>query len=238
MEHDKSTSYNGITTIVFDEFLTRQVYITDEFVLFCNVCSTIIRHRNNVKIYMLGNTVNKYCPYFSEMGLTHIKEQKQGTIDLYRYGESGLTVAVEYCKPFAKGKDSDIYFAFENPKLSMITGGQWELDIYPHLPFKYQPKDILLIYFIVFDDIILQCEIVEKEGDTFTFIHEKTTPLKDTENDIIFSLGYSPKLNYKRNIMKPQTNIDKKIAWYFSTGRVFYQNNEVGEVVNNYLKQC
>ncbi|MGC5276152.1 hypothetical protein ACPXAM_23725, partial [Escherichia coli] len=88
--------------------------------------------------YMLGNTVNKYCPYFAEMGLEHIPKMTQGTIDVYAYGNSDLTVAVEYCKsPDSKVKEaSHKYFAFNNPKLEMITGGAWELNIYPHLPYK------------------------------------------------------------------------------------------------------
>ena len=96
MEHDKSTSFPGIGTVIFDEFITRTLYLKDEFVLFMNVLSTIIRHRTDVKIFMIGNTVNKYCPYFKEMGLTHIKDMKPGNIDVYTYGESKLTVAVEY----------------------------------------------------------------------------------------------------------------------------------------------
>ena len=92
MEHDKSTSYPDITTIVFDEFLTRRYYLPDEFILFMNVLSTIIRHRSNVKIFMLGNTVNKYCPYFAEMGLKHIGQMEQGTIDIYKFGKGNLTM--------------------------------------------------------------------------------------------------------------------------------------------------
>lgn len=96
MEHDKSSSYPNITTVIFDEFITRQYYLTDEFVIFMNVLSTIIRQRDNVRIFMLGNTVNKYCPYFKEMGLKHISEMKQGDIDIYSYSNSKLSVAVEY----------------------------------------------------------------------------------------------------------------------------------------------
>ena len=59
MEHDKSTSYPNINTIVFDEFLTRTSYWVDEFVIFCNVLSTIIRDRSDVKVFMLGNSVNQ-----------------------------------------------------------------------------------------------------------------------------------------------------------------------------------
>lgn len=243
MEHDKSTSYPDICTICFDEFLTRTVYLPDEFVLFCNVISTIVRHRTDVKIFMLGNTVNKYCPYFKEMGLKHIREMKAGDIDLYNYGESGLKVAVEYTEPNAKGKKSDIYFAFDNPKLQMITGGTWEIDIYPHCPIKYKPKDIKFIFFIQFEDVLLQCEIVAfKKGrnkGSFIFIHPKTTELKNPEEDLIYSTNeYKHLRNWKRNILKPTDIIDKKITEYFKKDKVFFSDNETGEVVRNYLMWC
>ena len=237
-EHNKSISYPRVTTILFDEFLTKHLYLNDEFVIFMNTVSTIVRQRTDVKIYMLGNTVNQYCPYFQEMGLDHVLKMEQGSIDVYRYGDSKLTVAVEYCSNTRTKKENNFYFAFNNPKLEMITGGAWELNIYPHCPIKYKPKDIQLAYFILFNDLIYQCEIVLKDNITFTFIHIKTTELKDTEKDLIYSLDYVPKMNYNRSILKPINNIQKKILWYFKTDRVYYQNNEVGDAIHNYLKVC
>ena len=239
MEHDKSTSYPDITVVVFDEFISRTGYLADEFVAYMNVLSTIIRHRTDVKIFMLGNTVNKYCPYFNEMGLKHIKNMKQGTIDLYTYGDTELTVAVEYCSPISKeGKDSDVYFAFDNPKLQMITGGAWEIDLYPHCPYKYRPKDIKFTYFIQFDEDLLQCEIISVDHRYFTFIHRKTTDLKNTDKDIIYTTEYDPRPNYKRNITKPTDDLEKKIAMHYKKDKIFYQDNEVGEIVRNYLLWC
>ena len=238
MEHDKSTAYPNITTILFDEFLSRTGYLPDEFVIFMNVLSTIIRDRTNVKIYMLGNTVNKYCPYFAEMGLKHIKEMESGDIDVYKYGDSELLVAVEYTPTNKRGKASDFYFAFDNPKLSMITGGAWELEIYPHCPVKYKPKDILFTYFIKFDDNLLQCEIVYHDKLYFTFIHPKTTELKQPEKDLIYSPEFSPLPNMRRKITKPQTPMEKKIAQFFIDDKVFYSDNDTGEVIRNYLMFC
>ena len=238
MEHDKSTSYPDVTTVLFDEFLTRTIYLTDEFVLFMNVLSTIIRDRKDVKIFMLGNTVNKYCPYFGEMGLKHIKDMKIGDIDVYRYGDSNLTVAVEYTPTNKKGKDSDLYFAFDNPKLSMITGGAWEIDIYPHCPVKFTPNEILFTYFIIFDDSTLQCEIVLHENNCFTFIHPKTGEIKNPESDFVYTPEFSSKPNYRRKITKPVSKLEKKIASFYMTDKVFYANNETGEIVRNYLLWC
>lgn len=238
MEHDKSTSYPDITTICFDEFLTRTVYLPDEFVLFCNVISTIARHRTDVKIFMLGNTVNKYCPYFAEMGLKHIREMKPGDIDIYNYGESGLKVAVEYTRPNKEGKQSDVYFAFDNPKLQMITSGAWEIEIYPHCPVKYKPRNVLFQFFIDFDHSLLHCEVVYCDGMGFVFVHPKTSELKQPDKDIIYSTSYNAAPNWRRNILKPTDRIDKKIALLFKQEKVFYSDNETGEVLRNYLLWC
>lgn len=237
-EHDKSTSYPTIRTVVFDEFITRRGYVDDEFVLFMNVLSTIIRQRDDVKIFMLGNTVNKFCPYFNEMGLTHLKQMKPGNIDLYQYGNGNLKLAVEYTLPTVKGKASDVYFAFDNPKLSMITGGAWEIDIYPHSPCKYLPKEIKFTYFIEFDGQTLQADIVKHNGNIFTFIHPKTTPLKHPDKDIIFSTAYDPRPNWRRNILKPYDEIGKRITQLIATDKVYYSSNDVGDVMFNYLKWC
>lgn len=236
-EHDKSTSFPNVRMVIFDEFLTNRLYLNDEFVLFMNTISTIVRKREDCKIYMLGNTVNKFSPYFSEMGLHHIQKMKQGTIDLYHYGNSGLSVAVEYCETLESKstKVSNKYFAFNNPKLEMITGGAWELNIYPHLPIKYKPKNILLTYFIDFNDHLYQCEIVNVDSVYFTYIHIKTTPLQ-SKNDLVYSLDYNPQPNYNRSLYRPINKTQNKILWFYKNDKIFYQDNSIGDAISNYLK--
>lgn len=240
VEHDKGESDQDITVVFFDEFITRGAYLPDETTEFFACLSTIIRHRDDVTIYMCANTVNKYgCPYFDEMGLTNIKTMKQGTIDVYTYGDSGLRVAVEYCGNNGEksSKPSDIYFAFnnENLHLQMITSGAWELDIHPHLPEKYLPKEVFYTYFIEFDGELLQCEIVAKSDRTFTYIHPKTTKLQERPTDIIFSLKDSPLPNHRKYINKPYDKIGRTIWEYFLRNKVFYSSNEVGEIVQQYI---
>lgn len=239
-EHDKGSSNPDINTIFFDECITRDNYLTDEFVLFMNTISTIVRYRDTVKIYMCGNTISKYCPYFTEMGLRHIKDMKPGDIEVYNYGDSRLKVAVEFSDmPNKKGKPSDFYFAFDNPRLKMITGGgAWEMDIYPHCPIRYENKHIVFNYFIKFEDDILQCEIVQIDDSIFTFIHRKTTELKDVNNDLIFSPEFSIRPNWRRRLTQPHNEMEKKICSFFVSDKVYYQSNEIGEIVRAYLQWC
>lgn len=240
-EHDKSTSYPDINTILFDEFLTRQIYLQDEFVLFMNTVSTIVRHRDDVKIFMCANTVNKSAPYFSEMGLKHIKNQKQGTIEIYTYGDSGLSVAVEYCSNVNKeGKPSDKYFAFDNPKLQMITGGAWEMALYPHLTrdMRYKPQDILHTFFIIWEDDIIQGEIIDLDGDRFIYFHRKTTDIKHDEEDHIYCVEVMPGYNYNQYIQVTRNKTEKWIWKLIVENKVFYQDNETGEIIRNYINWC
>lgn len=237
-EHYKSTSYPNIKTILFDEFITRQYYLPEEFVKFQNLLSTIIRLRTDVKIFMCGNTINKFCPYFAEMGLSGIKKQQRGTIDIYTYGESTLKVAVEYSDFPSKKKASNKYFAFNNPKLEMITHGGWEIDIYPHLPQKYMPKNVLSVFYILFDEEMLQGNIICVDGKTFIYLHRKTTPIKEDNERLVYQQIPNYKLNYRTNILKPYGKLDTFILTLIKREKIFYQDNEIGEIMNNYIKWC
>lgn len=239
MEHDKSTSYPRITLIFFDEVISRMQYLPNEFVIFMNVLSTIIRQRDNVTIYMCANTVNKYCPYFQEMGLGHVEDMEPGTIDIYQYGESKLKVAVERTRDHSiGGRKSEVYFAFDNPSLQMITGGAWELDLYPHIPREYDDGEIIFKYFIDFNDQILQAEVLLYSDCCFTYIHRKTGDIRHPDKDLIFSDKYDPRPNHMRDLQHPTSQLGKKVAQFFRDDNVYYQDNDVGELVRNYLMFC
>ena len=240
MEHEKGNSYPLIKTVLFDEFMSRGMYLPDEFVLFMNTLSTIIRHRNDVTIFMCANTVDMIgCPYFKEMGLKHVKEMKKGDIDVYQYGNSGLKVAVEYAdSPNKEGKPSDVYFAFDNAKLKMITSGEFELDFYAHITGHIDKNDIMFSYFIIYDDTLLQADVIQRDNETFTFIHPKTTPIKYEDKDVIFTTDANPQYNYFGKLTKPINKAVRKLFWYFVANKVFYSDNETGEVVAHYLYWC
>ena len=237
-EKYKSLAFPKITTILNDEFISMSGgYLTDEFLLFTSILSTIIRNRDNVKIFLCANAIPSYNPYIIEMGLTRFKKMEAGKIDIYHYGNTKLVVAVEHTGTAlkTKGKKSDVYFAFDNPQLKMITEGDFMFALYPHAPFKWIPKEIKFIYFIVFDGEIFQCEVIHHEKNWITYIHEKTTPLKDEDNDLIYSQEIDPRPNHSRKILTPANPLQNAIARFFMEEKVFYQDNRVGEQVNQYL---
>ena len=244
MEHFKSLSFPRIKTIIFDEFIARNGYLPNEWQLFTNTLSTIIRERDDVEIIMLGNTVNKYSIYFEEMGIKHIGEQKEGTIDVYKYNKLmgnrtvQLEVVVEMTPSTSKkgGKPSEVYFAFDNPQLQMITDGSWEISLYPHLNVKLRPMDIITNFFVEFNREILHGQIcIVDDVGYFVFIHLKTTPLKNENEDIIYTTYSDERWNYKTCLTKQSDKLSIFIMTCLRENKIFYSTNEVGEIFRNYI---
>lgn len=238
-EHDKGFTLPDVYHIFFDEFFTRFGYLADEYVTFSHALSTFLREKDIATVYMCGNTMNGgYCPYFKEMGLTEIKKMKRGDIDVYKYGNTGLRVGVFMTDSLpSRIKKSNVYFAFNNPKLSMITGDGdvWEMDIFPHCPIKYQPKHVYFSFFMIFDNITYQADLIYKDTHIFIFIHDKTTPIKYPDKDLIYTSEYKSGLNYRQTIFKPINQIEKTILLLFLQNKVFYQDNEIGNAIKNFL---
>ena len=120
----------------------------------------------------------------------------------------------------------------------MITSGKWELAIYPHLPTGYKIKsdDILFTFYVIFGNKKLGCDVIQKDGDIFIFVRPQTTELK--ENSLIYCLDYTPSMYLRKSFLNPLDKIDSKIKGLFSCNRVFYQSNDIGEIMHNYLLSC
>ena len=242
-ENTKGEDRGEVHTIVFDEFMTRSGYLNNEFVRFMNLLSTLIRDRENVVVYMLANTVNKYCPYFAEMGLKNIDKLAQGEIAVYTYGSSDLTVAVELCDEVQATKQTaSKYFAFDNPQLQMITRGAWEFQIYPRAPYKILPEDIVLKFYIQFAEQLLACEVVHSTlkqycNDVFIFVHPQTKDISIDDSTIMYVSDFSSCRMHVRFLKDQPTEGHKIIYSLIQRKAVCFSDNDTGEVFRNWLQE-
>lgn len=59
----KSSVYENIKTIIIDEYpieKNKRYYLPNEGMLLMGIFDSIIRNRNDVKIFILGNSVERY----------------------------------------------------------------------------------------------------------------------------------------------------------------------------------
>lgn len=240
-ENTKGMDRGELHIIVFDEFMTRVGYLTNEFVQFMNLLSSLIRDRDDATIYMLANTVNKYCPYFKEMGLKNIENLPKGEIAVYTYGDSRLTVAVEICdEVLATKKVASKYFAFDNPQLQMITKGEWEFQIYPRPPYKIFEDDIQLRFYIRFAENMLCCEIIHPVikshcNDVFIFVHPQTKDINIDDYTIMYVQDFSTCRMHVRFIKDCPTEAHKLICGLIQRKSVCFSDNDTGEIFRNWL---
>lgn len=241
-ESAKGADNGYFSTVLFDEFLTRQFYLRDEFIIFTQLMSSIIRNRDGTTVYMLANTVNKYCPYFQEMGLYNIEKQKQGTIDVYQMKDKELSIAVEYCGASKTTRKVNKYFAFDNPRLKMVTKGTWEIDNYPHCPIEYDKRDIVQHCFIKFGANLIHGEIVccvdgLKRKHLFVYFYQQTKPIDVDRIKVLYTDIPDSDILHCTSIREKPTKAHKLFIDLIQTHNDFYNTNETGEIVRNWKIQ-
>lgn len=176
-----SQTYPHVSNIIFEEFITRGLYIDNEPVLLMNFVSTVARD-DDICVWLMGNSISRVNPYFQTWCLRNIPRQKVGTIDDYYFtrtdadGEQITTkIAVERCKNL--GTKSKMFFGDAG---KMITGGSWDTHEYPHLPRDDEGKlkpykslyEVLLINMGY--KFVLQYCIDEKTGGTWVYVYPYT----------------------------------------------------------------
>lgn len=241
-EHYKSLSFPDVTTIGFDEFISENhQYLPNEFKRFTSVLSTVIRSRDDVEIYLTGNTVDANCIYWNEFRIIEIiKKMQEGDIYHYQPKNRNTDIAIEWAESITTntGRVLNVYTDFDTANSDMINKGLWDTDNYPHLPFSYSTADVLFTFFIEYNTEKYQCEIIDKYNTPYIYIHRKTTEWKNPDEDLIYGDNPTGKPNYSINIFKPEFKIQKKICDLFYYNKVFYQDNMVGDSINSFLNWC
>lgn len=238
-ENTKGADKGEIAYLIFDEFMSREGYLTNEFVLFMNVVSSFIRDRDSTIIYLLGNTVSKYCPYFAEFGIKGIEKMKKGEIQVIHYDTKGLTMAIEYCDGVEATRKVSKYFAFQNPRLSMITGGEWEIPHYPHIPISINEDVIIKRVFIKFDGNIIACDICRDVScnGMILCVHEHNKTIQNENKQLIYCREPDSNPLHVHDLRSKPTKINDLFIQLVLQSKVFYSTNDVGEIFSNFFME-
>lgn len=230
--HTNGSSFPEVKNIIFDEFLTRSVYLPDEVPNFLTILSNIIRERDDVTITLLGNTVNKSSIYFNYFGINADKLQQGHT---YEIKKDRTRLAIEYCGTLATKKPSDIYFGFDNKSVAMITHGAWETAQYPRAMARWNRDNIIMRTFVIYEHNILEGDLIRIGANTFMFYYRKKGGIKYPDTDIVFADRADYRRNWYSSVTRPVDKVSQAIADQFRAGKVFYSEDEAGEILRNYI---
>lgn len=133
--HTKSQTFTGAQIIILDEFLQlkSERVLREEFDAWEQTISTIARFADDMKIFIIGNSVCKYTPYFTPYGIDPNKIQ-QGDIQVIELpNEEGepTRVVAEHCKYNPKiGQRTSKYIRGSK----MAKTGEWEIQDVANIP--------------------------------------------------------------------------------------------------------
>lgn len=242
-ERLKGQSFPFVTNIVFEEFisLSQMGYLPDEVTLFLNVISTIIRDRTDVKVWLLGNTVNPYNPYFKYFGIKGL-ELKQGEIWTKTDTIYGGKLAVEFCAQRRQGSlkgTSAKYFGFgaANGAADMILTGQWQLPDYPVKKFR-QSFSVRKI-FIVFDDHLMSLHLMrDDQARMYMYVRSEDPKTHMPEEIPVLDLQPSLKRNHYTALQNLPLNDELRlIASLLSNKKVYFDDRMTGAYFYNFMAQ-
>lgn len=238
VETTKGVDHGEIWSICYDEFITRTFYLQNEFVMYQNLLSSWIRDRAGVEIFMIANTVSKFCPYFAEMGLKHVIKQEPGSIAVYEIGKTGNSIAVEVCaESEAIKKKVSKYFAFDNPQLEMITSGAWEMALYRHAPPELAQSKVQMVFFVEIEGRTIQGNLYQYNGYPLLFFHPKTTEIQNREKSIIYSQNAADgNPLHQRDVKICFCRAQSIIYDLIRTQKTFYADNDTGEAIAAWLR--
>lgn len=240
-DNDKGADRGFVRYIIFDEVIPRNGYLADEWSIFTNCISTLVRHRAGTTIYLLANPISKFCPYFDEMGID-FNAAKQGEIMVIKYDEEGkMKCAFDYIADNYDGSSSvkNEYFAFTSKIKSnsgdSIVSGCWEFDVYEHLPSGiYKTSELKRTVYAEFTGLYFACDIMKYKNVYYQFWRPAT---KIPEKSYYITLK-KPLDSYAIVACDNTHPIMKLMTQIYKTGKVFYSTNQTGDYIDGLRRQA
>lgn len=220
--------------IIYDEFIGSNVY-PNEFVDFFNLISTIKRLRQSTIINLLANTIDMYHIYFKELCISDNVQKMRAGEKAIITTDMGTKVFVERIEQPAAAKRQDeidkvLYYGFPNPKLSAITGDEWAVGCFPHIP-DGEYKTVWQKIYIKYSTKLVRLDIVEHEVLGVCIYAHWATRTYDDSMILTADERTDPRYIFKTG----RGRLDMLLRRIFNDNRVYYATNDVGAFIESYF---
>jgi len=234
MALSQEQSYSGcsfldVENIIFEEFMSRTIYLPGEADKLMFLYNTVDRKRGTTRLWLVGNSVSRVCPYLSDWNLLDIiKKQKHGDIDMIEIPcddeGSVVTMAIEYCE--SSGRTG---FAIGNAA-KMINEGDWQTEPQPHLPKSVKCYRVLYRVVFLFKGFMFRADyLMDKETKEICWhVVPKDSPVK--KNTIVITDKPSPSMWYSCDLynLKLKNEKLKRLMQSFNDSNIFYCSDLCG----------
>lgn len=238
-QHYKSRMFPKIGNIVMEEVIPDDgMYLPEECKHFFSVVSTIAR-RDKIRVMMVGNKMNRVCPYFTEWCLKPVLKQKEGTIDIYRQNTDGfddngnpivVTIAVEMCEEV--GQQNRMFFG---QRSKSIVHGTWDTDEYPHLEEDIDDYDEYYRLCYIHREFAFMVKLLRsKRNEILLFVYPFTGDTTKIDRRVSNEFSLSPLVTPK---LTEVTKYDKLVKQLIDNKKICFSDNLTGTDFYNTIKE-
>lgn len=227
MQRQKGGSYLDVNDILYEEFIAFGTpYLPNECEQFENIVSTVSRNFRKIKVWLVGNNDARDCIYFNYFDLSHVRKQKENTIEIYEHkinDEQTVKFAVEFCGNLTE--KSGMFFGHGS---EVIESGNWKSEKQPTMNYEYFEKSKQL-YHVVFVRNGFKwdawfCQDKENNG-FFWYVQEKTRPIFLKDRVISDEISTNPLYTHNMN---PLSEPEKFAFELLKNDKVFFHDSLTG----------
>lgn len=224
-------SFLDVEDIIFEEFMTRSRYLTNEPTKLMNFYATVDRKRGTTKLWLVGNTISRVCPYIYEWDLhSIISKQKQGSIEtkeIEATEDDKVKLAIEFCESTGVSSHTIGW------NKDMMNDGSWQSSPQPHLPKSYNCYRVVFRFIFQYQNFRFISELLQdkdEKNNICWFIYPMNEKSEIKKNQLVISDKINIDPYWQRDIYNITINNDnlKNILSTFREDRIFYSSDLCG----------
>lgn len=228
------------SAVFYDEFLSREKEIADEFynlMIFYSNCT-----RNRVyycPLILVGNTVTRDSSLITNFGVD-MYNLKKGEITVVKNSKKEPVIVFEYCDEVEVMKEAGdaFYSRFENDRIKMIYKGDWTTGAYPYLAKQERDNSRIPVRLkiVLRDKIAMLFEFHLYNDRMYGYVCK----YDDDNIQVQATLINKIQVFKDKHIFNylPSGGIFRQFTRLVYTKNVYFDSLQTGEYFRDFLKNC
>lgn len=228
------------SAVFYDEFLSREKEIADEFynlMIFYSNCT-----RNRVyycPLILVGNTVTRDSSLITNFGVD-MYNLKKGEITVVKNSKKEPVIVFEYCDEVEVMKEAGdaFYSRFENDRIKMIYKGDWTTGAYPYLAKQERDNSRVPVRLkiVLRDKIAMLFEFHLYNDRMYGYVCKYDDDSIQVQATLINKIQVF-KDKHIFNYL-PSGGIFRQFTRLVYTKNVYFDSLQTGEYFRDFLKNC
>ena len=232
-EHYKSLAFPDVENIIYEEFISMNgQYLFNETDALQQYVSSIYRNNRKGKVFLVGNTISRICPFYTDWELETTKMKPGDTKNFTKANDNGDdTIITVYITP-SLNVNTGMFFGRASKN---ITQGAYATTPQPRLPDEIRKYKSLYKVVLHHDNLMFLMQLmqhVDKPDQITWYVCPKTTKIEKGTRVVSTTFSTDP---YHTMLLEGITQKEHELFKMLLNGRVCFSDDLTGTEFYNLL---